>query len=49
MYNMENHGKDIVEDNHEDKGNFYTLMWEVYMKEKEDLINSGFCVVVLHP
>ena len=35
------HWKGIIGENNEDKGEVQYLMWEVYMKEKQYLINSG--------
>ena len=44
----EEHWRDIAEEVH-DKKNIYDLRWEVYIKEKEELINREFLVSVPHP
>ena len=49
LNNRDNHWKDVVEENHKDKGEVHALRWEVYMKEKEDLTKREFLVVVPHP
>ena len=49
LYYRQKHWKDVLEENHEYKGEVHALRWEVYMKEKEDLTKREFLVVVPHP
>ena len=44
----EEHWRDVAEEG-DDKKNIYDLRWEVYVKEKEELINREFLVSVTHP
>ena len=38
LYERKNHWKDVLEENHQDKGKVYPLMWEVYIKDKQELL-----------
>ena len=40
--------KDVFEENRENKENYPALSQEVYMKDKEELINREFLVEVMH-
>ena len=42
------HWRDIAKDG-DDKKNIHALRWEVYVKEKEDLIKREFLVSIPHP
>ena len=44
----EQHCKEVEEKDKEDRGRVRALRWEVYMKEKDQLIKRGFLVVVPH-
>ena len=48
LYERKNHWKDVLEENHQDKGEVYPLMWEVYIKEKQELLMSYFSMAVPH-
>ena len=45
---MEDHWRDVAEED-ENKNNIHTLRWEVYVRDKEDLIKKEFLVSVTHP
>ena len=47
--NTERNGKEVLEDNHKDKGNVHALKWEVYIKQKKNFTKTQFYVVVTHP
>ena len=44
----EDHWRDLVEEN-DDKKKIHALRWNVYIKEKEELITRVFSVSVPHP
>ena len=44
----EEHWRYVYEDGN-DKKNIHALRWDVYIKEKEDLIKGEFLVSVSHP
>ena len=44
----EEHWRDVAEEG-DDKKNILALRWEVYVKDKEELINREFSVSVPHP
>ena len=44
----EDHWRDIAEEG-DDKNKIHALMWEVYVKENEELIKREFLVSVPHP
>ena len=44
----EEHWRDVADDG-EDKGKIYSLMWDVYTRQKEESIKRDFSVFVLHP
>ena len=44
----EDHWRDVAEEG-ENKKKVNALRWEVYIKEKEELINREFLVSVQHP
>ena len=48
FYDIEKHWKYISEENNENERKVCDLRWKVYIKDKEDLINRGILVVVLH-
>ena len=45
---MEDHWRDVAEED-ENKNNIHTLRWEVYVRDKEDLIKKEFLVSVTYP
>ena len=45
---MEEHWNDVAEEG-DDKNNIHALRWELYVKEKEELIKIEFSVSVPHP
>ena len=44
----EDHRRDLAEEN-DDKKKIHALIWNVYIKEKEELITRAFLVSVPHP
>ena len=48
MDSMEQHWRD-VDDHDEDRSNIYALMWDVYTKEKGELIKREFLLTIPYP
>ena len=44
----QDHWRDVAEDG-QDKSKIHSLRWDVYKREKEELINREFLVSVPHP
>ena len=45
---MEEHWRDVAEEDY-DKKKIHDLRWEVYVKDKDELIEKDFSVSVPHP
>ena len=47
-YSREEHWRDVADDNEKDRSEIHALRWDVYMKEKEELIKREFFWWPLH-
>ena len=44
----ENNRKDSIVENNEDKGEFHAIIWEFYIKDKEELIKIKISASIMH-